>query len=273
MKVLEDSKLIYPHFSIIHYSPTWIDESKTTELALEWQSSLVSFFITQPHRKQEAFLIGSGFIYLLGDHIPCIVTASHVIKEMQKSELSFMSIDGNKFKFEHLEVFFNDEQDYAIIPMSEKIMEAIPNSVLFDTKVNNDFFEKTSSFLIMGYPSKVNKLHKMHPEKGLSPFNINFHNFFYERKAEDIYFHFIAGGKEKNICFEGASTNKTVTSLAGMSGSVIAQLIINKLDGGVSLKAIGIFKEHRPKRGNFLVGSTFIDFADNLNSYLNDDDA
>lgn len=58
-----------------------------------------------------------------------------------------------------------------------------------------------------------------------------------------------------------------------MSGSVIAQLIINKLDGGVSLKAIGIFKEHRPKRGNFLVGSTLIDFADNLNSYLNDDDA
>lgn len=42
--MLEDSKLIYPHLSIIHYSPTWIDESKTTELALEWQSSLVSFY-------------------------------------------------------------------------------------------------------------------------------------------------------------------------------------------------------------------------------------
>lgn len=103
--MLEDSKLIYPHLSIMRYSPTWIDESKTTELALKWQSSLVSFFITQPHRKQEAFLIGSGFIYLLSDHMPCIITASHVIKEIQKSELPFISIDGNKFKFEHLEFF------------------------------------------------------------------------------------------------------------------------------------------------------------------------
>lgn len=49
--MLEDSKLIYPHFSIMRYFPTWINESKTTELALKWQSSLVSFFITQPHRK------------------------------------------------------------------------------------------------------------------------------------------------------------------------------------------------------------------------------
>jgi len=236
--MLEDSKLIYPHLSIMRYSPAWIDESKTTELALKWQSSLVSFFITQPHRKQEAFLIGSGFIYLLSDHMPCIVSASHVIKEMQKSESPFISIDGNEFKFEHLDIFFNDEQDYAIIPMPEKIMKAIPNSILFDTKIDNEYFDKTSSFVIMGYPSKVNKLHKMYPEKSLSPFNINFYNFFYERKTEDIYFHFIAEGKEKNICFEDASTNKNVTSLAGMSGSVIAQLIISKLNGG------SIFKSH-----------------------------
>jgi len=53
-----------------------------------------------------------------------------------------------------------------------------------------------------------------------------------------------------------------------MSGSVIAQLIINKKSGGVALKAVGIFKEHRPKRDGFLVGSTFIDFADEINSYL-----
>lgn len=53
-----------------------------------------------------------------------------------------------------------------------------------------------------------------------------------------------------------------------MSGSVISRLIINKLDGGVSLKAVGIFKEHRSKGGDFLVGSTFIDFADEINSRL-----
>ncbi|WP_205956839.1 hypothetical protein [Pantoea stewartii] len=45
-------------------------------------------------------------------------------------------------------------------------------------------------------------------------------------------------------------------------------MIINKKSGDIALKAVGIFKEHRPKRGDFLVGSTFIDFADEINSYL-----
>ncbi|WP_427003713.1 hypothetical protein [Pantoea eucrina] len=94
-----------------------------------------------------------------------------------------------------------------------------------------------------------------------------------KEKPKIFIFILLLTAKKKNICFEDASTNKTVTSLAGMSGGVIAQLIINKLDGGVSLKAIGIFKEHRPKRGNFLVGSTFIDFSDDLNSYLNNEEA
>ncbi|MCS3402516.1 MULTISPECIES: serine protease [Pantoea] len=266
--MLEDSKLIYPYPSIIHWSPMWVEENKSTELSSKWLSALVSFFITQPHRKQEAFLIGSGFLCLLRGNMPCIVTASHVVKDMQKSDFSFISIDGKKFKFEHLEVYFNDKQDYAIIPIPEKIMKEIPQSMVFDNQCDNERYEKTSSFIIIGYPSKANKLHKMRPEKGLYPLNINFHNFLYERESEDIYFHFVADGKERNVIFEDASTNKTITSLAGMSGSVIAQMIINKKSGDIALKAVGIFKEHRPKRGDFLVGSTFIDFADEINSYL-----
>ena len=266
--MLEDSKLIYPYPSIIHYSPTWIEESKSTELALKWISSLVSFFITRPHHKQEAFLIGSGFLCLLGGQMPCIITASHVINEMQSSDFSFISIDGKKFKFENLEVFFNDEQDYAIIPIPEKIINVIQSSILFRNESNNTKYEKTSSFLIMGYTSKGNNLHKKRAEKGLTPLNINFHNFLYEKETEDIYFHYITEGKESKICFESASAINTISSLAGMSGSVIAQLIVNKESGGVSLRAVGIFKEHRPKRGNFLVGSTFIDFADEINSLL-----
>lgn len=266
--MLKDSKLIYSYPSIIDYSPTWIEESKSTELALKWISSLVSFFITRPHHKQEVFLIGSGFLCLLGGQMPCIVTASHVIKEMQGSDFSFISIDGKKFKFEGLEVFFNDEQDYAIMPIPEKIINEIKNSVFFRNEIDNMKYEKTSSVLIMGYTSKGNNLHKNKAEKGLTPLNINFHKFLYERESEDIYFHYVTSGKESKICFELASSINTISSLAGMSGSVIAQLIVNKVSGGVSLRSVGIFKEHRPKRGNYLVGSTFIDFADEINSSL-----
>jgi len=72
---------------------------------------------------------------VVSGNMPCIVTASHVVKDMQKSDFSFISIDGNKFKFEHLDIYFNDKQDYAIIPIPEKIKKEIPQSVVLTINV------------------------------------------------------------------------------------------------------------------------------------------
>ncbi|SQC93856.1 Uncharacterised protein [Cedecea neteri] len=127
--------------------------------------------------------------------MPCIVTASHVITEMRKSVSPFISIDGVKFPFGKLEIFFNDEQDYAVIPLPRKIAMDIPYSKVF-TSVHDDCEIKTSSFVIIGYPAKLNKLHLLRPEKGLTPFNLTFHHFYYERKTEDIFFHFVPDGKK-----------------------------------------------------------------------------
>lgn len=265
--MLTDFKLLYPYFPVGFFVPNWIEENKSSELALEWRSALVSFFVKKEFNTQEAFLVGSGFLYLCAGKMPCIVTASHVITDMRKSGYSFISIDGVKFPFEHLEIFFNDEQDYALIPLTEKIAAGIPNSKLFSSR--NDRSEiKTSSFIIMGYPARHNKLHIQRPEKGLHPFNLNFHHFLYERETEDIFFRFIPDGKNKNIKFEEISTIHSIPSLAGMSGGVIAQIVMHPDSGQFALRAAGIFKEHRPKRGNYLVGATFIDFADEVNALI-----
>lgn len=257
--------MIYPYLPIEAFVPNWIEKNLTSTLALDWRSALVSFFVKKEFSTQEAVLVGSGFLYLLDGNVPCIMTASHVITEMRKSDLPFISIDGVKFLFENLEIFSNNEQDYAVIPLPTKIAMGIPNSKLFTSIVNVGDI-KTSSFVIIGYPAKHNKLHKLRPDKGLTPFSITFHNFYYDRITEDIFFHFIPDGKKKNISFEPISCTTSTPSLAGMSGGVIAQIIMSRDVDRYSLRAVGSFKEHRAKKGNFLVGATFIDFSNELNA-------
>lgn len=262
-----DASLIYPSLPVEVFVPNWRERNLTSTLVLDWRSALVSFFVKKEFSTQEAVLVGSGFLYLLNGQVPCIMTASHVITEMRKSDLPFISIDGVKFLFENLEIFFNDEQDYAIIPLPEKIAMNVANGKLF-TSIHDTSEIKTSSFVIIGYPAKHNKLHRLRPNKGLTPFALTFHNFHYDRETEDILFHFIPDGKKKNITFEPISSNTSIPSLAGMSGGVIAQIILSKDLERYSLRAIGSFKEHRAKRGNFLVGATFIDFSNELNAFL-----
>lgn len=265
--MLTDASMIYPYLPIEAFVPNWIQKNLTSTLVLDWRSALVSFFVKKEFSTQEAVLIGSGFLYLLDGKVPCIMTAAHVITEMRKSDLPFISIDGVKFLFENLEILFNNEQDYAVIPLPEKFAMNIPNSKVF-TSVDNSAEKKTSSFVIIGYPAKHNKLHKLRPDRGLTPFALTFHNFHYDRLTEDIFFHFIPEGKKKNITFEPVSCTTSTPSLAGMSGGVIAQIMMNSDDKRYSLRAVGLFKEHRAKRGNFLVGATFIDFSNEFNRLL-----
>ncbi|CAI2136845.1 TPA: trypsin-like peptidase domain-containing protein [Serratia marcescens] len=263
--MLTDASMIYPYLPIGVFVPNWIEKNLTSTLVLDWRSALVSFFVKKEFSTQEAVLVGSGFLYLLDGKVPCIMTASHVITEMRKSDLPFISIDGVKFLFENLEILFNNEQDYAVIPLPKKIAMGIPDSRLF-TSIDNTREIKTSSFVIIGYPAKHNKLHRLRPERGLTPFALTFHNFHYDRVTEDIFFHFIPDGKNKNVTFEPISCTTATPSLAGMSGGVIAQIVMSSGVERYSLRAVGSFKEHRAKRGNFLVGTTFIDFSNELNA-------
>lgn len=103
--MLIDSTSIYPYLPVGIFVPDWIERNKTSVLSQDWQSALVSFFVTGEFNPQEAFLVGSGFLYLCAGRMPSIVTAAHVIDDMRKSDFSFISINGAKFSFGNLEVF------------------------------------------------------------------------------------------------------------------------------------------------------------------------
>ncbi|MDC9623086.1 serine protease [Xenorhabdus sp. XENO-7] len=257
----------YPYYSVTKHVTSWIEQNGTTQLFKKWQKSLVSFFVKKEHSMKSALLIGTGFLYMLDGKYPCIVTAAHVVHELRKSSLPFFSINGEKYIFHKLNVEYNDEQDYAIIPFSEE-MTAIQKSWLFLSSDERPLMNKTSSFVIMGYPSTRNELH-VDKNKGLSPHNITFHSFKYNEENEDIYFWYDSKVKNRNIIFEEKSYFKSMSSLEGMSGSVIAQIMEHKITGDFTLRAVGIFKEFHSKQiDKYLVGCTFVPFADEINTYI-----
>jgi hypothetical protein len=54
-----------------------------------------------------------------------------------------------------------------------------------------------------------------------------------------------------------------------MSGSPVLQIMDNVETGKLTLRAVGIFKEHRVKTQKCLVANTFIQFADEANKIFN----
>ncbi|WP_416777796.1 serine protease [Xenorhabdus budapestensis] len=258
----------YPYLPVVKHIPSWIKQNGTTQIFEKWQKAFVSFFVKDKYSMKSASLIGSGFLYMFDGKYPCIVTAAHVVHELRQSSLPFFSINGDKYLFQKLNVDYNDEQDYAVIYFPEEMI-SLQKSWLFFNSNERPLMNKTSSFVIMGYPASKNKLHIDRSRKGLSHYNITLHSFKYNKENEDMYFWFDEKIKNKNIIFEDKSILKSVPSLEGMSGSVIAQIMEHKITGDFTLRAVGIFKEYKHKqRDKYLVGCTFIPFADEVNTYI-----
>ncbi|MGJ0624647.1 serine protease [Xenorhabdus bovienii] len=258
----------YPYYPVIEHVTSWIEQKGTTQLSKKWQKSFVSFFAKDEHSTKRASLIGSGFLYMLDGKYPCIVTAAHVVHDLYKSSSPFFSINGDIYPFQKVNVSYNDKQDYAIISFSEEMIALEKNWIFFNS-YERPLVNKTSSFVIMGYPASKNKLHVDRSHKGLSFCNITLHSFQYNKENEDIYFWFDEKIKNKNIIFEDESILKSIPSLQGMSGSVIAQIMEHKITGDFTLRAVGIFKEYkRTQRDKYLVGCTFVPFADEINTYI-----
>ncbi|MGW1441251.1 serine protease [Serratia rhizosphaerae] len=260
----------YPHLPVTTLAPSWIQQNATTRLSEKWQKALVSFFVRKAHSVKEAQLIGSGFLYMLGGVQPCIFTASHVVNELLQGDTPFFSINGEKFRFRNLEYYHNEQQDYAVIPFSQEMLAAERGYTLFRGE-ERALLRKTSSFVIMGYPSNRNRLHVDRNNDGLYLQNITFHHFSYDTDSEDIYFAFDPKAKKSGFTYEQASSRTSLSSLAGMSGSVIAQIMEHQITGDFTLRAVGIFKEQPKKRqgkDKFLVGCTLIQFADEVNDLI-----
>lgn len=237
----------------------YIKKSITDKLTKKWGEAIVAFYTLKENSKKEYVLIGSGFIFKRGESF-YVMTASHVILDPIQNKKEIFVVIGEQIYSLKTEVYYNTEQDYAYFELPKEAKDK--EYIYFDSdRAKREQLNKTSSFVIIGYPSTKNTYHKDKNFKGLQMIGLTLHNFSFDTKSEDIYFSFDLKG---NHIFEPSSKNKSLPKLNGMSGSIIAQIVINQ-HNGITLIPIGVFKEYRhQQQQKYLVGCTFKDFADEI---------
>lgn len=260
--------LLYPYQPITHIFPDGVKDSIITKLTSPWKRALVSFHIPKPNSKKELLTIGSGFLKLI-DGYPFIFTASHVVRDIKDLDARYFMVDGELYPLEKVEVHLNDTQDYAAIELPASMLAADKGFVFFNNQPRPEL-RPTSSMIISGFPASKNKFHKDKPNKGLNQLNFAFHFFQYNSLNEELHFPFDSRpGKGTPITIEPESSFDTLPSLSGMSGSPVLQVMDNTKTGALTLRAIGIFKEHKTKNEKCLIASTFVQFAEEANKIFN----
>lgn len=258
----------YPYPSIIDLYPDGIDDNLASNLTKKWERAFVSFHTLKPHSKKETLTVGSGFLMQINSR-PYIVTASHVVEGIKDLDSRFFRVEDQIYPFENLAVHLNSEQDYALIELPEKMLISGKGFIFF-TDVPRTDISPTSSMIISGYPSTKNKFHKDRPTKGVQRFNFVHHHFEYNTQNEEIHFPFDSRpGKGTPVESEPASSFSSVPHLEGMSGAPVLQIMQNIHTDALTLRVVGIFKEHKSKNEKCLIAATFIHFAEEMNNILN----
>jgi hypothetical protein len=259
--------IFYPFPSITDLFPDGIEKNIVTKLTSPWKRALVTFLVPKSNSTKELLTVGSGFLKLIEGH-PFIFTAGHVVREVMELDQRYFMVDGELYPFEKTDIHLNDIQDYAAIELPKKMLDSEKGYIFFSNRSRSEL-RPTSSMIIAGFPATKNKFHKDKENKGLNQLNFVFHHFEYNSLNEELHFPFDSRpGKGTPITTEPESSFETLPSLAGMSGAPVLQVMDNTDTGALTLRAIGIFKEHRTKSEKCLVASTFIQFADEINKIL-----
>ncbi|HBM0091563.1 TPA: trypsin-like peptidase domain-containing protein [Salmonella enterica subsp. enterica serovar Tilburg] len=254
----------YPYSSVLELFPNAADMNIITQLTNKWERAFISFHAPKANSKKELLTVGSGFLMMLNG-MPFIVTASHVIDEIKEIDDRYITIEKQLYQLKKAEIHRDKEQDYAFIELPQAILSLKKGFIFFSNIVRNDL-SPTSTMIISGFPSSKNKFHKDKPNTGLQRLNFAFHHFEYNTSNEELHFPFDSRpGKGTPIKMESTSTITSLPSLAGMSGAPILQVMENISTGALTLRVVGIFKEHRAKTEKCLVASTFVQFAEEMN--------
>lgn len=262
-------KINYPFKTLIQEIPETIQKNLATKIAKKNIRSAVAFFTPKENSTQELLMRGSGFLMDFEDLGICIVTASHVITQIMHDDFRMIIVNGGQYLLRNVNVFHQEDQDYAVIEPPEGLREDQRKFSYF-TSVYRPELTPLKSFMIIGFPAKGNSIHKGKKWEGLENFNLVFHNFAYDTETEDIYFEFDLrpGKKGSPRTFEPDSKSSSLPSLAGMSGSAIVQIMFNYATDTISLRPIGIFKEVKQAKDKYLIGCTFKHFGDEINNLI-----
>lgn len=252
----------YPFNSIIDEYPDAKELNLVTALVEKWQRALIIFYAPRANSTKEHDAVGSGFL-IKTDGVHKILTADHVLDHLQLNNCYF-TLNNVRFPLTQSLAKRNPKHDCAeIMPTFEIITHKETFIYFIDERRDN--LEPTSSMIIPGYPSSKNGLHADKPNAVQHAYCLLFNHFEYDKGTDDLYFHFDSRKKMVHpSMFEPCSTGKSLPYLNGMSGAPVLQIMKNINTGALTLRAVGIFKEHHRKREKMLVASTLSLFSSEL---------
>lgn len=252
----------YPYYSIIEEYPDAKSQNLVTTLMEKWQRALITFYAPKANSKKEHNAVGSGFLIKTdGGHK--ILTADHVLDHLQVDDCYF-ALNNVRFPLTQTLVKRNSARDYAVITPTLEIFLHRKDFIYFTDEKRVDL-EPTSSMIIVGYPSSKNGLHADKPDSVQHAVSILFNHFEYDKTTDDLYFHFDSRKKMVHpSMFEPCSVGQSLPYLNGMSGAPVLQIMQNINTDALTLRVVGIFKEHPRKKEKVLVASAFGKFSSEL---------
>ncbi len=261
------SYLQYPFNNILHDYPDCHASSLITQLVEKWQQAIIAFYVPENNSNKNFISVGSGFL-LKNNGFHSIITANHVMDELINKECYF-SLNNIFFPLGKVIYKKSDSHDYAAIMPPKALMCSEGNYIAFSNELSKNH-EPTMSMIVSGFPSNKNKYNPDKSERNAQLYSILFNSFEFDSNREDIYFNFDSRKKMiRTEMFEPLSFGKSLPSLAGMSGGPVMQILKNKSTDALTLRVVGVFKEHHRQKGKYLVAGAFINFSEEIKALYN----
>lgn len=249
----------YPFLSIKDVYPDARNLNLAIHMMKKWQRAIIAFYAPKANSHKAFDLVGSGFIINLSGAFT-IVTANHVTDQLHQKDCYFY-LNNTCFPLTKTVMMRNQLRDYACLMPTEEIISDEKKYIFFDDALRQEL-EPTSSVIIAGYPSKKNSIHRDRPGKGRQLYSILFDYFEYDRESEDLCFPFDSRPKMiRPEMFEPLSHARSLPFLNGMSGAPVMQIMKNTNSGALTLRVIGVFKEHHKNKKQQLVASALDSFS------------
>lgn len=242
--------------SILDFDPDFALSSMGNEILKKWQRCLVSFHCAKPHHPNVVLTIGTGFVACMGNELT-IATALHVVSDYIDSGQGLGAIvGGHHISLDGARFLGSAQEDCAFL----EIPRSLPaNSLAVLKSGRRPEMLVTSSFIVFGYPETRNRFDLRQLERTPHVHSIVSHSFSSDPSTGTLTFPY----DPKNIYIETTSAGSGPPHLKGMSGSPVAQLLVNPNTGTVGLRLVGIFIRWT-KSGKSLVAHCFPDFGREL---------
>ncbi|MBA0218795.1 hypothetical protein H4F33_14000 [Pectobacterium brasiliense] len=261
------SYLQYPFNSILYDFPNSHESSLGTMLIDKWQRAIIAFYVPEINSNKNFISVGSGFL-IKKNGFYSIITANHVVDELI-NRMCFFSLNNSFFPLDKIIYIKSESHDYAAIMPPKALMHSEENFIAFSDELGQDY-EPTMSMIVSGCPSNKNKYKLDKSGINTQIYNIFFNSFEFDSRKEDIYFNFDSRKKMiRTEMFEPLSSGKSLPSLEGMSGGPVMQILKNKNTNALTLRVVGVFKEHHRQKGKYLVAGAFINFSEEIKALYN----